>query len=103
MPTIAELMVIGLEKAYNRAGVDIYYNSAVEPIKGLLSYGSSDGYEHNSAKGLRGTMRIRVSDVAQVDTKDTITIDSATWGISGYNLSADGLEWICKIGKKAVS
>ncbi len=68
-------------------------------IRVVADYGDGDEYRGADSYGVRCTMRIRTSEVAQPARSDRVTINGVSWIVIGADPSDDGLEWIVQANK----
>lgn len=68
-------------------------------INVIATYGEGDQYKGSDSYGVRCTMRLKASDVAQPARSDEVTIGTQRWIVIGAELGEDGLEWIVQANK----
>jgi hypothetical protein len=103
MTTLAEDVAIMTDELYDEFAESVTYTPAdatpAKTIQAIINYGAGDSHKGADSYGIRATLRVRVSEIAQSHKKDEVTIGGATWMVIGADLNADSLEWICDINK----
>jgi len=68
-------------------------------ILAIVNRGEGDEYKGADAYGVRCTMRLKASDVAQPARSDEVTIGTERWIVIGAEMGEDGLEWIVQANR----
>ena len=68
-------------------------------INVIQTCGEGDQHKGADSYGVRCTLRVKVSDVAQPARSDEVTIGAVRWIVIGAELNEDGLEWIVQANK----
>lgn len=89
---------------YNDAefAVSITYTPAAGSaltIPAIVDTGQGDEYRGADSYGVRATIRVKASDIAQPARSDELTIGTGRWIVIGADPNEDGLEWIIQANK----
>lgn len=68
-------------------------------INVIATYGDGDEYKGADSYGVRCTLRLKASDIAQPARSDEMTIGTVRWIVTGAELNEDGLEWVVQANK----
>lgn len=72
---------------------------AAKPLIAIVNRGEGDEYKGADSYGVRATMRVMVSDIAQPVRSDEVTIGTERWIVIGADPNESGDEWIVQINK----
>lgn len=95
------------------ADLDVFYNAdefaeeithislagASTSAKAIFTAGEGDGYKGADKFDHNAVMRVRVSEIAAINSGEQITRGTETWEITDGEKSADGLEWIVGVSR----
>jgi len=97
MTTILELMTAALIKMYESFGEAVTIESV--GATAIFNFGKGEGYKGSDALGHDATMRVRISEIAEINAGDSIMRGAETWQVIDGDKSIDGLEWIALVSK----